>query len=84
MQGAIQRVAKTCSEFAVRMGKAETQISKLEHDVATQGDFGDLLKAQMDDTQWKLLDLEDGPKQNNLRVLGIPEAVEGTDPADLQ
>ncbi|KAJ1143132.1 hypothetical protein NDU88_009443 [Pleurodeles waltl] len=80
MQGAIQRVAKAYSEFAVRMGKAETRISKLEEDDAAQRETGDLLKAQVDDTHWKLADLEDRLRRNILRGLGVPDWVESTDP----
>ncbi|KAJ1127594.1 hypothetical protein NDU88_005990 [Pleurodeles waltl] len=38
MQGAIPRVAKTCTDFAIHMGEAETRISKLEDDAA-QGEI---------------------------------------------
>ncbi|KAJ1096826.1 hypothetical protein NDU88_001957 [Pleurodeles waltl] len=79
MQEAIHRVAKTCSEFAVRIGEAESRISKLEDEAVIQGETCDLLKAQLDDTQWKLADLEDRLRQNNLRVLGVPDGVERAD-----
>ncbi|KAJ1088893.1 hypothetical protein NDU88_002047 [Pleurodeles waltl] len=39
MQGSIQCVAKTCTDFVIRMGEAETCISKLEDDVAAQGEI---------------------------------------------
>ncbi|KAJ1103724.1 hypothetical protein NDU88_001145 [Pleurodeles waltl] len=78
MQMSICRVAKTCSEYATRMGEVETRISKLEDNTASQGAIGDSMKARLDEAQWKLVDLED--KRNNLRVLGVPEGVKGTDP----
>ncbi|KAJ1130369.1 hypothetical protein NDU88_008722 [Pleurodeles waltl] len=51
MQISIRRVAKTCSEFATRMGEAKIQISKLEDDAALQGAIGDWMKAQLKDIQ---------------------------------
>ncbi|KAJ1114895.1 hypothetical protein NDU88_003125 [Pleurodeles waltl] len=80
MQGAIRRVAKMCTKFAVSMGEAETRISKLEDDAVAHWEIKYSLKAQMEDTHWKLADLEYRSRQNNLRVLGIPEGVEGADP----
>ncbi|KAJ1207202.1 hypothetical protein NDU88_002594 [Pleurodeles waltl] len=71
MQGAIRRVAKTCTE---------TPISNLEDDAVAQWEIRDSLKAQMEDTHWKLVDLQDRSRQNNLQVLGIPEGLEGADP----
>ncbi|KAJ1123038.1 hypothetical protein NDU88_001511 [Pleurodeles waltl] len=73
MQEAIRRVAKTCSEFAVRMGESETCISNLEDEAAVQREIGDLMKAHVDDTHWTLTDLEDRLGLNIFRVLGIPE-----------
>ncbi|KAJ1137412.1 hypothetical protein NDU88_003818 [Pleurodeles waltl] len=56
MQMQIRWVAKTCSEFATRIGKAETRISKLEDDATVQEALGDSMKAQLKDAQWKLTD----------------------------
>ncbi|KAJ1217722.1 hypothetical protein NDU88_005313 [Pleurodeles waltl] len=38
------------------------------------------MKTQLEDAQWKLTDLEDRLRHNNLRVLGIQEGIDGTDP----
>ncbi|KAJ1100055.1 hypothetical protein NDU88_005144 [Pleurodeles waltl] len=73
MQIQIRRVAKTCSEFATRMEEVETRISHL--DQVTR----EAMEKQLEDTQWKLTDLEDRLRRNNLRVLGIPEGLEGSD-----
>ncbi|KAJ1141496.1 hypothetical protein NDU88_007826 [Pleurodeles waltl] len=78
MQTQIHWVAKTCSEFVTRIGEAETRISKLEDDAVSQRALGDSMKAQLKDAQWKLTDLEDRLRRNNL--LGIAEGIEGTDP----
>ncbi|KAJ1175473.1 hypothetical protein NDU88_000761 [Pleurodeles waltl] len=70
---------KTCSEFATRLGEAETRISRLEDDVVSQRTLGDTMEKKREDAQWKLTDLEDKRRRNNLRVLGIPEGAKGLD-----
>ncbi|KAJ1093530.1 hypothetical protein NDU88_006630 [Pleurodeles waltl] len=79
MQSASLRVAKMCSEFAERLGGAGNRTSKLEDDQTAQTLAINLFKAHVDDAQWKLTDLEDRLRRNNLRVSGIPEGVEGGD-----
>ncbi|KAJ1154159.1 hypothetical protein NDU88_006913 [Pleurodeles waltl] len=79
MQIQIRRVAKTCSEFATRMEEVETRISHLEDDAGSQQVTREAMEKQLGDTQWKLTDLEDRLRRNNLRVLGIPEGSEGSD-----
>ncbi|KAJ1136624.1 hypothetical protein NDU88_003039 [Pleurodeles waltl] len=78
MQTQIRRVAKTCSEFTARIEEAETRISHLEDDIGSQKTTWEAMEKQLEDTQWKLTDLEDRLRRNNLRVL--PEGVEGSDP----
>ncbi|KAJ1114762.1 hypothetical protein NDU88_002993 [Pleurodeles waltl] len=80
MQTQIRQVAKTCSEFTSYIEEAETRISRLEDDVGSQKMARENMEKQLEDTQWKLTDLEDRLRRNNLRVLGIPEGVEGSDP----
>ncbi|KAJ1106091.1 hypothetical protein NDU88_003494 [Pleurodeles waltl] len=80
MQTQTCRVAKTCSEFTTRMEEAETRISRLEDDVRSQRMTCETMEKQLEDTQWKLSELEDRLRRNNLRVLGIPEGAEGSDP----
>ncbi|KAJ1213341.1 hypothetical protein NDU88_000979 [Pleurodeles waltl] len=80
MQTQICCMAVTCSEFTTRIGEAETRISRLEDDVVSQGALGDSMEKKLEDAQWKLTDLEDKLRLNNLRVLGKPEGAEGTDP----
>ncbi|KAJ1119545.1 hypothetical protein NDU88_007730 [Pleurodeles waltl] len=62
------------------MEEAETRISDLEDDIGSQRATQEIMEKQLEDTQWKLTDLEDRLRRNNLRVLGIPEGVEGSDP----
>ncbi|KAJ1188716.1 hypothetical protein NDU88_005473 [Pleurodeles waltl] len=71
MQIQIRRVAKTCSEFTTRMEEAETQISCLEDEAGARQSSREMMEKQLEDTQWKLTDLEDRMRRNNLRVLGL-------------
>ncbi|KAJ1191426.1 hypothetical protein NDU88_000742 [Pleurodeles waltl] len=79
MQLQIRRVAKTCSEFATWMEEVETRISHLEDEAGSQQVTREAMEKQLEDTQWKLTDLEDRLRRNNFGVLGIPEGVEGSD-----
>ncbi|KAJ1113578.1 hypothetical protein NDU88_001820 [Pleurodeles waltl] len=79
MQIQIRRVAKTCSEFTTRMEEAETRISRLEDEAGSHQSSREAMEKQLEDTQWKLTDLEDRMRRNNLRVLGVPEGLEGSD-----
>ncbi|KAJ1188883.1 hypothetical protein NDU88_005639 [Pleurodeles waltl] len=79
MQIQIRRVAKTCSEFTTRMEEAETRISRLEDEAGARQSSREMVEKQLEDTQWKLTDLEDRMRRNNLRVLGVPEGLEGSD-----
>ncbi|KAJ1207892.1 hypothetical protein NDU88_003282 [Pleurodeles waltl] len=80
MQGAVRRVAKKGSEFEFRWRKLRLVSLSWRMMLPHKGKTGDLLKAQMDETHWKLADLEYKLRQNNLRVLGVPEKAEGADP----
>ncbi|KAJ1207827.1 hypothetical protein NDU88_003217 [Pleurodeles waltl] len=57
----------------------ETRISRLENDAGSQQVTREAMEKQLEDTQWKLTDLEDRLRRNNLPVLGIPEGAEGSD-----
>ncbi|KAJ1162263.1 hypothetical protein NDU88_002731 [Pleurodeles waltl] len=61
------------------MEEVETRISHLEDDSGSQQVTRETMEKQLKDTQWKLTDLEDRLRRNNLRVLGIPEGAEGSD-----
>ncbi|KAJ1179408.1 hypothetical protein NDU88_004642 [Pleurodeles waltl] len=79
MQIQIRRVAKTCSEFTTRMEEVETRISHLEDEAGSHQSTREAMEKQLEDTQWKLTDLEDRLRRNNLRVLGVPEGLERSD-----
>ncbi|KAJ1100198.1 hypothetical protein NDU88_005285 [Pleurodeles waltl] len=79
MQIQIRRVAKTCSEFTTRMEEVETRISHLEDEAGSHQVTREAMEKQLEDTQWKLTDLEDSLRRNNLRILGVPEGLEGAD-----
>ncbi|KAJ1188168.1 hypothetical protein NDU88_004932 [Pleurodeles waltl] len=79
MQIQIRRVSKTCSEFTTRMEEVETRISHLEDEAGSHQVTREAMEKELEDTQWKLTDLEDRLRRNNLRVLGVPEGLEGSD-----
>ncbi|KAJ1193234.1 hypothetical protein NDU88_002538 [Pleurodeles waltl] len=58
MQTQIRQVAKTCSEFTTRMEEAETRISRLEDDVGSLRMTRETMEKQLEDTQWKMTELE--------------------------
>lgn len=80
LQNSVRRIAKTCSEFTARITEAEACISYLEDKLASQKTMNETLRAVKDDMLWKLIDLENRARRNNLRVFQIPEGVEGQDP----
>ncbi|KAJ1171666.1 hypothetical protein NDU88_003525 [Pleurodeles waltl] len=61
------------------MEEAETRISRLEDEAGAHQSSREVMEKQLEDTQWKLTDLEDRMRRNNLRVLGVPEGLEGSD-----
>ncbi|KAJ1207916.1 hypothetical protein NDU88_003306 [Pleurodeles waltl] len=71
MQIQIRRVAKTCSEFTTRMEEAETRIWRLEDEAGARQSSREMMEKQLEDTHWKLTDLEDRMRRNNLRVLDL-------------
>lgn len=77
LQNAIRRMSKTCSEFSTRITEAETRISQLEDNMAIQQAKVESIQSSRDDTVYKLTDLENLARRNNLRILGIPEGQEG-------
>ncbi|KAJ1133229.1 hypothetical protein NDU88_011526 [Pleurodeles waltl] len=79
MQIQIRRVANTCSEFTTRMEEVETRISHPEDEAGSHQVTREAMEKQLEDTQWKLTDLEDRLRRNNLRVLGVPKGLEGAD-----
>ncbi|KAJ1083197.1 hypothetical protein NDU88_003357 [Pleurodeles waltl] len=79
LQLSIKKVVKSCQDIGTRIASVETRTEELESVVratsaqtATQGQ-------QISDIQWKLEDAENHQRWNNLRVLGIAEALEGQD-----
>ncbi|KAJ1118320.1 hypothetical protein NDU88_006514 [Pleurodeles waltl] len=69
MQIQIRRVAKTCSEFTTRMEEAETRISHLEDEAGSHQLSREAMEKQLEDTQWKLTDLEDRSQMSEIPVV---------------
>lgn len=79
LQNAVRRVGRACSDIGASVGEAESRISVLEDDLAAQKSATEAMKSQKEDVLSRLTDLENRMRRNNLRVLGIPEGVEGED-----
>ncbi|KAJ1191487.1 hypothetical protein NDU88_000803 [Pleurodeles waltl] len=69
MQIQIRRVAKTGSEIATQMEEVETCISHLEDEAGSHQVTREAMEKHLEDTQWKLTDLEDRLRRNNLRKI---------------
>ncbi|KAJ1190705.1 hypothetical protein NDU88_000027 [Pleurodeles waltl] len=80
LQVALSKVAKTCSEIGERIAMIESCASVLEGEVGTMAQQSALHETQLTDIQWKIKDIENQQRRNNLRILGIEEGVEGQDP----
>ncbi|KAJ1119480.1 hypothetical protein NDU88_007665 [Pleurodeles waltl] len=79
LQLSIKKVVKSCQDIGTRIASMETPTEELETEVrATAAQMG-AQGQQILDIQWKLEDAENRQRQNNLRVLGITEGLEGQD-----
>ncbi|KAJ1106087.1 hypothetical protein NDU88_003490 [Pleurodeles waltl] len=79
LQGTVRKVAESCTEIEAklcsmdeRIGAVKEEVDALKQQSAARGD-------QLTDVMWKLEDLENQQRRNNLRFLGIPEGLEGSD-----
>lgn len=80
VQTGIRKLNKTCEEIADRLTSVEMRTEALEADVETIKTQGMEQGAALMDAMTKLEDYENRQRRNNLRFLGIPEGLEGTDP----
>lgn len=79
LQGAIRKVNKSCAEIAERTTSLEERVVALETGAEKSAQQVSTNDSRMMDIMWKLEDFENHPRRNNLRLLGIPENVEGQD-----
>ncbi|KAJ1179050.1 hypothetical protein NDU88_004289 [Pleurodeles waltl] len=79
LHGAVHCVAKTCTKFSDRLGELSARIVSLETESEAEKTTTDMLETGVSDAHWKLEDFDNRLRKNNLRVLGIPEVVEGAE-----
>ncbi len=79
IMSAIQEVKQEVKEFSNRLTTAEQQISDTEDQVSGLQRTVDTLQQQVKTFGEKLEDQENRSRRNNVRIVGLPEAVEGSD-----
>ncbi|KAJ1088388.1 hypothetical protein NDU88_001545 [Pleurodeles waltl] len=75
LQVAISKVAKTCSEIGERIVAVECRADVLESDLGAVAKQAAMHETQLSDIQWKVEDFENRQRRNNLRLIGIQEAM---------
>ncbi|KAJ1194600.1 hypothetical protein NDU88_003888 [Pleurodeles waltl] len=78
LQGTVRKVAKSCTEIGTKLSLMEERIITVEEDVVNLKEQNTMRDEQLTDVMWKLEDFENRQRRNNLRILGIPEGLEGT------
>lgn len=76
---AIQDVKRDVQDFSARMDEAEVRISSVEDTVNSEKGKTDLLAKQVTLLTNKLDELENRSRRSNLRLVNMPEKVEGND-----
>ncbi|KAJ1135142.1 hypothetical protein NDU88_001587 [Pleurodeles waltl] len=79
LQGSVRKVVKSCTEIEAKLGLMEERIIAVEEEVDTLKEQGTARNEQLTDVMWKMEDFENRQRRNNLRFLGIPEGLEGSD-----
>lgn len=80
---AIESIRKEMNECTERMSQAEQRISSAEDDVASVQSKVRALESKCKTLEDHVLDLEARSRRNNLRLVGLPEGVEGRDPCSF-
>ncbi|KAJ1155605.1 hypothetical protein NDU88_008334 [Pleurodeles waltl] len=79
LQGSVRKVAKSCTEIEAKLCTMDERIGAVEEEVDTLKQQNVTQESQMTDVMWKLEELENRQRRNNLRFLGIEEGLEGND-----
>ncbi|KAJ1193000.1 hypothetical protein NDU88_002306 [Pleurodeles waltl] len=79
LQLSIKKVGKSCQDIGARIATMETRTDELEIEVKAATAQTTTQGQQISDIQWKLEDVENRQRRNNLRILGIAEDLEGQD-----
>ncbi|KAJ1082119.1 hypothetical protein NDU88_002289 [Pleurodeles waltl] len=78
LQGSVRKVVKSCTEIEAQLGSMEERIVAVEEEVDTLKEQSPVRNEQLTDVMWKIEDFENRQRRNNLRFLGIPEGLEGS------
>ncbi|KAJ1213833.1 hypothetical protein NDU88_001464 [Pleurodeles waltl] len=78
LQGSVRKVVKSCTEIKAKLGSMEERIVAVEEEVDTLKGQSTVRNEQLTDVMWKMEDFENRQRRNNLRFLGIPEGLEGS------
>ncbi|KAJ1145791.1 hypothetical protein NDU88_012075 [Pleurodeles waltl] len=73
LQGAVPKVAKSCTEIKENLNTIEDRTTAVEVDVEALREQLETHRGQLTDIMWNLEDQENWQRRNNLRVLGIEE-----------
>lgn len=80
LQASINGVKATLDKVLTRVAEAENRISETEDAVSELKQLTKQLKGDNDFLKKKIDQLENHSRRNNIRVLGLKEGTEGTDP----
>ncbi|KAJ1090427.1 hypothetical protein NDU88_003559 [Pleurodeles waltl] len=75
LQGTVRKVAESCTEIEAKLCSMEERIMAVEEDVDTLKVQNAEKDGQVTDVLWKMEDLENRQRRNNIRFLGILEGV---------
>ncbi|KAJ1166314.1 hypothetical protein NDU88_006719 [Pleurodeles waltl] len=79
LQGSVRKVVKSCIEIEEKLSAMEERMMAVEADVEALREQSAAHEGQLTDIMWKLEDVENRQRRNNLRFLGTGEGVEGND-----
>lgn len=79
MQGVVRKLSKACLNMGERVTNLEERIVTTEAEAASASSKVEAQGSQIKDIQRKLEEFENRQRRNKLRVLGVPEGVEGSD-----
>uniref|UniRef100_A0A8C6LL39 Uncharacterized protein n=1 Tax=Nothobranchius furzeri TaxID=105023 RepID=A0A8C6LL39_NOTFU len=74
-----ENVKRDVQDFSLRMDGAEKRISNVEDDVNSEKGKTEALVKQVALLTDKLEDLENRSRRSNLRLVNVPEKIEGND-----
>ncbi|XP_078533690.1 uncharacterized protein LOC144819833 [Lissotriton helveticus] len=77
VQGVVRKLSKSVAASNARMTDMEDRIVVNEAEATAVKEQVDAHDAELKDVRWKLEEMENRMRRNNLRVLGVPEKIEG-------